>query len=245
MASCFSPFLIIFFLVHTVNPVLGSYKSIFSFGDSLADTGNSLYSGQYTPAAQLPYGETYFHQPTGRASDGRLVIDFIAQLLGLPLLPPYLGSGKNFQQGVNFAVGGATALDVSFFDDNGISYNTKYTLGVQLGWFKKLVPSLCDSSSDGCRKFFNTSLFMVGEIGGNDYNNPFMDGKSLAEVKTFVPKVIDAISSAIKIHLMFIYNKTKPTTYPFKSSILIGIFYTYKISKMYCGFELNENRDHI
>ncbi|KAI3948364.1 hypothetical protein MKW98_013862 [Papaver atlanticum] len=201
MPSSFSLFLTICVLVSTANPVLGSYKSIFSFGDSLADSGNSLYSGQYTPAAQLPYGETYFHQATGRASDGRLVIDFIAQSIGLPLLPPYLGknSGKDLQQGVNFAVGGATALDVSFFDDKQIPYNTKYTLGVQLGWFKNLLPSLCNSSSDGCRKFFNTSLFVVGEIGGNDYNNPFMDGRSLTEVRTFVPKVIDAISSAIKV----------------------------------------------
>jgi phospholipase/lecithinase/hemolysin len=55
------------------------YSGVFSFGDSLTDTGNSLRlsatgSG---PSSRPPYGETFFRHPTGRASDGRLVIDFI------------------------------------------------------------------------------------------------------------------------------------------------------------------------
>ena len=56
------------------------YKTIYSFGDSLADTGNSYYDPDAPPSQSLalnpPYGETYFHHPTGRWSDGRLVIDF-------------------------------------------------------------------------------------------------------------------------------------------------------------------------
>ncbi|RRT32245.1 hypothetical protein B296_00058886 [Ensete ventricosum] len=41
------------------------------------------------------------------------------------------------------------------------------------------------------------SLFLVGEIGGNDYNHPLLQGRSIEEIKTFVPNDIDAISSAI------------------------------------------------
>ena len=77
-----------------------------------------------------------------------------AEHMGIPLLKPYLGikNGKiqdwNPREGVNFAVGGATALDASFFIDKGI-YNgpTNYSLGVQLDWFKQLLPSICNSSS--------------------------------------------------------------------------------------------------
>nr|GLL45851.1 GDSL esterase/lipase At1g28590-like [Ipomoea trifida] len=59
----------------------GCYESIISFGDSLADTGNLLLlsqsNGHFVPSAAFPYGETFFHRPTGRYSDGRLIIDFI------------------------------------------------------------------------------------------------------------------------------------------------------------------------
>ncbi|RWV81970.1 hypothetical protein GW17_00056565 [Ensete ventricosum] len=41
------------------------------------------------------------------------------------------------------------------------------------------------------------SLVLMGSIGGNDYNNPFMEGRSLREIKSFVPRVVSTISSAI------------------------------------------------
>lgn len=60
-------------------PIAESYTSIFSFGDSLADTGNLLHLRANDPpnVGRFPYGRTYFHHPTGRFSDGRLIIDFI------------------------------------------------------------------------------------------------------------------------------------------------------------------------
>jgi hypothetical protein len=58
---------------------------VFSFGDSLADTGNYPFvygndSGSGGAALRPPYGETFFHRATGRASNGRLVVDFIGKL---------------------------------------------------------------------------------------------------------------------------------------------------------------------
>ena len=59
----------------------GCYKRIFSFGDSIIDTGNFVHmsgngSSRYK---ELPYGMTFFGRPTGRSSDGRLIIDFIGK----------------------------------------------------------------------------------------------------------------------------------------------------------------------
>ncbi|KAI3857361.1 hypothetical protein MKW92_000655 [Papaver armeniacum] len=135
MASNSFPYLYLFLIITcillftTANPVLVFYKSIFSFGDSLADTGNVLFSSPDEYVGKLPYGETYFHQATGRFSDGRLVIDFI----------------------------------------------------------------------DDCHEFLKTSLILMGEIGTNDYNHPFSQGRSLGEIQTFVPEIIKAISFAIKV----------------------------------------------
>ncbi|CAN6311256.1 unnamed protein product [Urochloa humidicola] len=57
------------------------FDRVFSFGDSLTDTGNALRlsPGGGGPSSRPPYGETFFRRPTGRASDGRLVIDFIGE----------------------------------------------------------------------------------------------------------------------------------------------------------------------
>ncbi|XP_028766494.1 GDSL esterase/lipase At1g28610-like [Neltuma alba] len=189
-----------------------SFASIFSFGDSIADTGNLYFSSQPPPSHKCfrhPYGKTFFGHPVGRCSDGRLIIDFIAESLEIPRVKPYLGikngQVKNWnkeEEGVNFAVAGATALDQSFFQERGITVPTNDSLTVQLGWFKELLPSLCNSSSS-CKKVLGKSLFLVGEIGGNDFNHPFALQMKLSEVETYVGPVISVISSTIKelIHL--------------------------------------------
>ncbi|XP_059663977.1 GDSL esterase/lipase At1g28570-like isoform X2 [Cornus florida] len=191
---------------------IGCYTSIISFGDSLADTGNYLHYTQYshsTPPnfAFPPYGETYFHRPTGRCSDGRLIIDFIAQYLGLQLVPPYLGDGEknvitrseeNFEEGVNFAVVGASALDAAFYKEIGLDDPCgNFSLEVQLGWFKEMLPSLCTNTSSDCNKLLQSSLVLLGTIGGNDYDNAFMAGLSFEEVQSFVPLIVNVIASAI------------------------------------------------
>ncbi|XP_056172013.1 GDSL esterase/lipase At1g28590-like isoform X5 [Syzygium oleosum] len=166
MASCMASSLFLKHLLLVValpllissTPAPGCHDSIISFGDSLADTGNLLHlsssDGRPTEAGFLPYGETYFHRPTGRFSDGRLVIDFVAEWLGLPYVAPYYGddggrSVADFGKGVNLAVAGATALDAGFFEGRGMGNSfPNESLGVQLGLFKELLPSLCNTSSE-------------------------------------------------------------------------------------------------
>nr|GMD83256.1 GDSL esterase/lipase At1g28590-like [Ipomoea batatas] len=48
-----------------------------------------------------------------------------------------------------------------------------------------------------CKKYLQSSLILMGEIGGNDYNDPFLQGHSIEEIQSFVPNVIATIGAAI------------------------------------------------
>ncbi|KAL5228921.1 hypothetical protein ABZP36_017186 [Zizania latifolia] len=200
--------LLLLLLPSSVEPAAGGrrqYDAIFSFGDSFTDTGNNpvvfSWYNVFDIVMRPPYGMTFFGgRPTGRNCNGRLVIDFIAQSLGLPLVPPYLSHRGSFRQGANFAVGGATTLDSSFFhagDPPGASpFPLNSSLGVQLQWFESLKPSLCKTTQE-CKDFFGRSLFFVGEFGINDYHFSF-GKRSMQEIRSFVPDIIRTISMAVE-----------------------------------------------
>ncbi|CAN6339763.1 unnamed protein product [Urochloa humidicola] len=170
------------------------FESIFAFGDAFTDTGNNpVVFGWYNvsdEATRPPYGITFFHGvPTGRNSDGRLIIDFIAQGLGLPLVPAYQSHKGSFLQGANFAVAEATALNASFFNVG----QSDISLELQLGWFEELKPSLCKTDQE-CKDFFGRSLFFMGEIGIDDYHISFGMRKSMQEIRAYIPDVIRTIT---------------------------------------------------
>ena len=74
---------ILFCSVTNLHPIFASeecdFPAIFNFGDSNSDTGGlaSAFPAFLVP----PYGETYFREPAGRFSDGRLIIDFIGEYI--------------------------------------------------------------------------------------------------------------------------------------------------------------------
>ena len=62
----------------------------------------------------------------------------------------------------------------------------------------------CLFSIAGCSDVMNQSLFLVGEIGGNDYNLPLLAGAlPLDDVIAFAPVVIAKISSTITVSTSF------------------------------------------
>ncbi|XP_066310772.1 GDSL esterase/lipase At5g45910-like [Miscanthus floridulus] len=180
------------------------YDSIFSFGDSYTNTGNNpvayAWCGIPDPDKRPPYGSTFFGRPTGRYYDGRLVIDFIAESLGLPLVPPFLARKRNgdressaFRHGPNFAP--EHAVDA---DGDASVFPLNVSLSMQLQWFESLKTSLCATLKE-CLELFGCSLFFVVEIGINDYDSFLLDtGGSVQQVKALVPDVISTISMAIE-----------------------------------------------
>ncbi|CAL1403123.1 unnamed protein product [Linum trigynum] len=191
-----------------VNPSSQCYTSLFSFGDSATAAGiytKDLAPGTESPhCAFTPYGETYFHRPTGRCSDGRNIVDFLAQHLGLPLLPPYHGeypsaNSTSFLQGANFAVVSATVLDFEFLKGRGIVSCQNCSLSVQLARFKTLLGTLCSTPLE-CREYLKSSLILLGEIGGVDYMRAAFENLDSGGdvVEELMPIVVGRIGSAIE-----------------------------------------------
>ncbi|KZV15151.1 hypothetical protein F511_30237 [Dorcoceras hygrometricum] len=178
------------------------YPAVYNFGDSNSDTGG-ISAAFYPPAP--PSGETFFHRPVGRASDGRLIIDFIAEHLGIPYLSPYLDSiGSNYRHGANFATGGATIMqpNESWFE-NGVS---PFPLEIQVEQYTQFNDRTTyfvnqekkKSSTKRLPKpeVFVKALFTL-DIGQNDITAGIRK-LSLEEQKAVIPKIVSYYSTQLK-----------------------------------------------
>ncbi|CAO2836737.1 unnamed protein product [Amaranthus hypochondriacus] len=179
---------------------MGNITSIFQLGDSLSDTGNLIIespNGLGLVFSRLPYGVSFFNHPTGRCSNGLLMIDYLARALNVPRLNPYLNKEAMFTHGANFAVAGATALPAeSLADRNIVNHVTNSSLSVQLDWMWSHLNSICYDDQD-CVEKLQHSLIIVGEIGSNDYFYAFSQGKKVKEVFGMVFDVVQAIIEGV------------------------------------------------
>ncbi|XP_065876214.1 GDSL esterase/lipase At3g26430-like [Euphorbia lathyris] len=185
------------------NSKVCNFPAIFNFGDSNSDTGglNAAF-GPLPP----PYGQTFFHHPSGRFSDGRVMLDFMAESLGLPYLSAYLDSvGANFSHGANFATSGSTILPkIKTYPSSKDGYSPFY-LGVQLVEFSYFRNKTLDyTTQDGVfakllpkADYFSKGLYTF-DIGHNDLGATFFANMTLDQIKAAVPEMIAKISGIIK-----------------------------------------------
>lgn len=176
------------------------FEAIFNFGDSNSDTGGFWAA---FPAQSGPFGMTYFKRPAGRASDGRLIVDFLAQALGLPFLSPYLQSiGSDYRHGANYATLASTVLlpNTSLFV-TGIS---PFSLAIQLNQmkeFKARVDEFHSSYKNGSTKLpspdiFGKSLYTF-YIGQNDFTSN-LAAIGIGGVKQYLPQVVSQIAGTVE-----------------------------------------------
>ncbi|KAI6692410.1 hypothetical protein NL676_020120 [Syzygium grande] len=180
------------------------FDAIYQLGDSISDTGNLIHEGPIgaaSPCGRPPYGQDFpGAQSTGRCSDGLLMIDYLSQAARVPFPDFYLNWSAVFTRGhgVNFAVAGATALPSYVLAEMNISNPaTNSSLDTQLDWMFSYFNGICWDKAD-CVSKLKHALFMVGEIGGNDYYYALFQGKSIEEVKSLVPQVVKAIKDAVQ-----------------------------------------------
>ncbi|KAI3684125.1 hypothetical protein L6452_33344 [Arctium lappa] len=146
--------------------------ALFIFGDSFFDPGNNNYINTTTldQSNFPPYGQTYFHFPTGRFSDGRIIPDFILEHAKLPLIPPYMdqpASHRYYKIGANFASAGAGAL-VQTFQGSVISLET------QIRYHKRVENRLRKMYGNGEAKATLSKAVYLFSIGTNDYLSPYL-----------------------------------------------------------------------
>ncbi|KAF3614028.1 putative linoleate 9S-lipoxygenase 5-like [Capsicum annuum] len=112
---------------------------------------------------------------------------------GLPLVSPYKDRKANFSHGANFAVSGATALSAEFLTKKNIAMSsTNSSLSVQLGWMSSLF------KSNYLPEKLKKSLFLVREIGGNEFNYGLTQGKTIEELRKMVSDAVQTITHGVK-----------------------------------------------
>ncbi|KAH6800565.1 hypothetical protein C2S52_001029 [Perilla frutescens var. hirtella] len=118
---------------------------------------------------------------------------------GIPLLPPYRKRDADFSQGINFAVGGSTALawnELALLNISSSKTNT--SLSMQLDEMAAYFYSLCNHDVE-CGERFRDALFILGPFGGSDYYETLFQGKTIQEIRSkLVPKVVDAIMAGVR-----------------------------------------------
>ncbi|XP_018633519.2 GDSL esterase/lipase At5g03980-like isoform X2 [Nicotiana tomentosiformis] len=149
------------------------FDKIYQLGDSLADTGNCIRENlcaRRLRCGRFPYGMNFSQKKsTGRCSNGMLIIDFI--------------------------VAGATALPAEVMAEKKIvNAATNSSLSVQLAWMSSHFKT---STRDRAAKL-KKALFLVGEVGGNDFNHGLLQGKTIKELRNMAPEVVQTIIRGVR-----------------------------------------------
>ncbi|KAK9669355.1 hypothetical protein RND81_13G125100 [Saponaria officinalis] len=178
-----------------------AFQAIFNFGDSNSDTGG--ISAAFRPLP-WPHGETFFKKLSGRYSDGRLIVDFIAEKLGIPYLSAYLNSlGANYSHGTNFATGGSTIRQ-----PNETIFATSispFSLDIQIAQYDQLKSRSKDlfESDPKIRnmlpkeELFSKALHTF-DIGQNDLAVAIRTINNDDQIRAEIPKIIAQLSSAVQ-----------------------------------------------
>eukprot|EP00897_Mesotaenium_endlicherianum_P007537 jgi/Mesen1/6811/ME000035S06191 len=156
MASC-KAFLLVVVVASALQGSIAKIPAIFSFGDSTVDVGTNNHIRGAALANMPPYGRDFIPS-RGSFSNGRLVGDYLAAKLHLPIAPPYLKPGASFRYGANFASGGSGITD--------IRPNTSIPLSKQLDQFAAL--RAAGAAHNLTAETFGRALYIVS-AGGNDF----------------------------------------------------------------------------
>ncbi|KAF5795889.1 putative triacylglycerol lipase [Helianthus annuus] len=151
-----------------------TFPAILIFGDSTVDTGNNNYITTAVKANHYPYGKDFpAHFPTGRFSNGKLTVDFLASMLGVKeSIPPFLYPGLSTYElvtGVSFASAGTG------YDTLTTAITRVLPMSKQVEYFKSYSERLKKIVGEKeARRIINRALVAVS-AGTNDFIFNFYD----------------------------------------------------------------------
>ncbi|KAI7993678.1 GDSL esterase/lipase [Camellia lanceoleosa] len=179
--------------------------ALFVIGDSSVDCGTNNFLGTFARADHLPYGRDFdTHQPTGRFCNGRIPVDYLAKLLGLPFVPSYLGqtgSVEDMIHGVNYASAGA-----------GIIFSSGSELGQHIS-FTQQIQQVTDTiqqftlnmGEDVATKLISNSVFYIS-IGTNDYIHYYLRNVSNVQSLYLPWSFNQFLATTVKQEIKNLYN---------------------------------------
>ncbi|KAK2656431.1 hypothetical protein Ddye_009483 [Dipteronia dyeriana] len=148
------------------------FPAMFVFGDSLIDSGNNNYLRSWAKANYVPYGIDFYQRtPTGRFCNGKSIVDFLGDLIGLPLLPTSEASfrGADIDRGVNYASAAAGILD-----ESGQLLGERFNLRQQVENFRSTVEQLKKQINKTKMEEYLAKSLIVMNLGSNDYINNYL-----------------------------------------------------------------------
>ncbi|CAJ2659030.1 unnamed protein product [Trifolium pratense] len=140
------------------------FSAIFVFGDSLVDNGNNNKLHSIAKANYMPYGIDFQGvnpSPTGRFSNGKTIVDFLGEMVGIPLLPPFadiIEQNIDISRGVNFASASSGILN-----ETGRNLGERISFSHQVRNFERTLSQMKTLMKDE-----NLSQYLaVGKLIGN------------------------------------------------------------------------------
>ncbi|KAL2893671.1 hypothetical protein RDABS01_009580 [Bienertia sinuspersici] len=160
---------------------------MFIFGGDIVDNGNNNgIIGTHIKSNYLPYGVDFQFGPTGRFSNGKTIVDCVADKLKLAYPPPYPDSshkGTPLLDGVNFGSTGTGIFSVTGSVLVGIKH-----MDEQLDKFKNnILPKVKELLGCSGHVILPQYLFVIGS-GNNDYASYYI----LKQYLVMTPEVFAA-----------------------------------------------------
>ncbi|KAG8482944.1 hypothetical protein CXB51_021892 [Gossypium anomalum] len=180
------------------------FPALYVFGDSFVDNGNNkviLGNEDAIGGGYLPFGIDFDGKPTGRVTNGRIGVDFIATVGGLPYPPPIMGMSKidrkTIRTGVNYASGSSGLLPqnghvlhknvINFFQQVDLFENS--TMKDLKGTF---------GSPKRLKKYLSKSLFFIHHAS-NDLGVTFeVEMKKKYSIDKYAKLLIEELSKQLQ-----------------------------------------------
>ncbi|XP_010540540.1 PREDICTED: GDSL esterase/lipase At1g29660-like [Tarenaya hassleriana] len=159
----------------------------FIFGDSLCDNGNNNKLRTIARADYSPYGIDFPQGSTGRFCNGRTIIDFMTEFIGLDrYLPPYSEStDEDVLTGVNYA-----SASAGIREESGRQLGERITFREQVEENHRemvsRVVNMLGGDKNAAANHLGKCLYSI-EMGNNDYLNNYFSA-SYPTRKQYTPE---------------------------------------------------------